>query len=120
MPKLLIADDSMFQRFMHSKIAKEMGFVVVEAKDGAECLDKARAERPDFMLLDLNMPGMNGVEVMQTLRDEGLSLNVLVITADIQDTTRKRCQDLGVIDFLNKPVDESQLRAKLSALAAPA
>lgn len=118
MPKLLIADDSMFQRFMLSKVAKELGFEVVEAKDGAECLEKARVEKLDAILLDLNMPGMNGVEVMQILRDEGVATTVLVVTADIQETTRKRCQDLGVMDFLNKPVDESVLRAKLTELVS--
>lgn len=119
MPKLLIADDSMFQRFMHCKIAKEFGFEVVEAKDGAECLEKARAEKPDVMLLDLNMPGMNGVEVMSALRDEGFTSKIMVVTADIQDTTRKRCLDLGVMEFLNKPVDENILRAKLGEFAGP-
>jgi CheY-like chemotaxis protein len=119
MPKLLIADDSMFQRFMHCKVAKELGFDVVEAKDGADCLEKARTEKPDALLLDLNMPGMNGVEVVSILRDEGFTPRIMVVTADIQDTTRKRCLDLGVADFLNKPVDENVLRAKLGELVGP-
>ena len=105
---------------MHSKIAKEMAFDVVEANNGVDCLDKARAEKPDAILLDMNMPTMNGLEVMQALRNEGLVPKVLVITADIQDTTRKRCQALGAVDFLNKPVDEIQLRAKLTELAGHA
>jgi len=116
MPKILIADDSMFQRFTHGKVAKELGFDVVEAKNGVDCLDKARAEKPDAILLDMNMPAMTGIEVMQALNNEGLAPKVLVITADIQDTTRKRCQDLGAVAFLNKPVDENELRAKLTEI----
>jgi len=118
MPKLLIADDSMFQRFVHAKVAREVGFEVVEAKDGQDCLAKVQAESPQALLLDLNMPGLNGVEVLQALKDQGIALLAMVVTADIQDTTRKRCLDLGVAEFLNKPVDESALRAKLAEFIA--
>ena len=117
MATILIADDSMFQRFMHAKVAKNFGYDVMEAKDGNECLELARSVRPDVMLLDLNMPGLGGMEVLKTLRDEGLSMQVLVITADIQDTTRQRCEELGVAGFVTKPVDEAQLKEVLVGLA---
>lgn len=115
MPSLLIADDSMFQRFMHAKAAKEEGFDVLEAKDGQECLDLARANCPDIILLDLNMPEVSGMEVLQALAEEKIAARILVITADIQETTRKRCLELGVKGFVNKPVEEAELKLQLKA-----
>ncbi len=118
MPKLLIADDSMFQRFNLAKLAGEEGFTALEAKNGAEALALVDAESPDVILLDLNMPDMNGLEVLQALADRDDAPRVLVVTADIQDTTKARCQELGVIGFLNKPVDETVLRQELQAIKA--
>ncbi len=117
MPLLLIADDSMFQRFQAAKAAREAGFDVIEAKDGEECLRLARENRPDALLLDLNMPGPGGLEVMETLREENAGLAVVVVTADIQETTRQRCLELGARSFLNKPVDGASLRQTLASLA---
>lgn len=118
MPKLLITDDSMFQRFNLAKLAKEEGFTVLEAKNGGEALEMAQAESPDALLLDLNMPDMNGIEVLEALAKRGDALRILVVTADIQDTTRARCRELGVTVFLNKPVDEAPLREELRAIKA--
>ena len=118
MSTILIADDSLFQRFMHSKVAGGMGFDVIEAKDGGECLELARSAKPDVLLLDLNMPGVSGMEVLKALSGENLPIKILVITADIQDTTRSRCEELGVRGFVTKPVDEEKLKAALAALLA--
>lgn len=116
MLKLLIADDSMFQRFMHAKTAKELGFEVLNAKDGRECLDTAASEKPDVILLDLNMPVLSGLEVLKALKEKGVTPKILVITADIQDTTKQRCIDCGAVGFINKPVEEEVLREQLQSL----
>ncbi|MHC1791306.1 response regulator [Solidesulfovibrio sp.] len=116
MPVLLIADDSMFQRFQTAKIAKEAGFDILEAKDGDECLRLAREQRPDALLLDLNMPGPGGLAVMEILAGELPGLRVCVVTADIQDTTRARCLELGASKFLNKPVEPAVLRQAIETL----
>ena len=116
MPVLLIADDSMFQRFQTAKTAKEAGFDVIEAKDGEECLRLAREKRPQALLLDLNMPDPGGVAVLEVLSRELPDIQVCVVTADIQETTRLRCMELGAREFLNKPVDQAALRQTLAAL----
>lgn len=117
MPTLLIADDSMFQRFQAAKTAKEAGFEVIEAKDGEECLRLAREHRPTAMLLDLNMPDPGGIAVMEVLSRELPDIRVCVVTADIQETTRARCMELGARVFLNKPVDQDLLRKTLASFA---
>ena len=106
----------MFQRFQASKIAKEVGFDVVEAKDGGECLHLAREHRPVAVLLDLNMPDPGGLAVMEVLARDLPDMHIIVVTADIQETTRARCLVLGARDFLNKPVDPAALRQALEAL----
>ncbi|WP_300158439.1 response regulator [Solidesulfovibrio sp.] len=113
MPLLLIADDSMFQRFQAAKVAKEAGFDVIEAKDGQECLHLAREHAPRVVLLDLNMPDPGGLAVMETLSREMPGIAVVVVTADIQESTRRRCLELGAACFLNKPVDSPSLREAL-------
>jgi len=116
MPTLLIADDSMFQRFQAAKTAREAGFEVIEAKDGEECLRLVREHRPTALLLDLNMPDPGGIAVLEVLSRELPDIRVCVVTADIQETTRARCMDLGACLFLNKPVDQDVLRDTLRSL----
>lgn len=116
MPLLLIADDSMFQRFQAAKTATEAGFSVMEARDGEECLRLARENQPAILLLDLNMPDPGGLAVMEILSREMPELAIVVITADIQDTTRARCLQLGAKRFLNKPMDAAALREALATL----
>lgn len=118
MPVLIVADDSMFQRFQSAKTAKEVGFEVIEAKDGAECLRLVRESRPDVLLLDLNMPDPGGVAVLEALAAEATGVRVCVVTADIQETTKARCLELGARAFLNKPVDHEVLRRILTDLRA--
>lgn len=117
MPTLLIADDSMFQRMVLGKLAKAEGFSVLEAKNGQECLDMVDACGPDALVLDLNMPEVDGLEVMSRLQACGRNLPVLVLTADIQHSTHQRCVALGATAVINKPLDEAVFRAKLKGLS---
>lgn len=116
MPTILIADDSLFQRMMLGKAAKAEGFDTQEARNGRECLELIRESRPDAVVLDLNMPEVDGMGVMTALREEGITLPILVLTADIQTSTQQRCLALGAVAVLNKPVDEDTLRARLRGL----
>lgn len=119
MPTLLIADDSMFQRFMVGKAVKAAGFQVREARSGQECLDEIRRHPPDGILLDLNMPDGKGLDVLEILQAEGRRIPVVVLTADIQETVRRRCAELGAALFLNKPIDEGVLVDALQAIFSP-
>ncbi len=114
MSSILIADDSMFQRFMLRKIASSLGHEVIEAADGSQLLEKAQASPPDLILMDLNMPGLSGMEVLEALKERGSALKVVVITADIQHTTRARCMDLGAAEVMNKPLDDAAVAAILA------
>ncbi|WP_028571267.1 response regulator [Desulfonatronum lacustre] len=116
MPKVLIADDSMFQRSALTKAVKSLGHEVIEAKNGRECLDAVAEHAPDVVLLDLNMPVLNGFEVLEALQTQGSTVPVVVISADIQESSKDRCRKLGARDILSKPFPAQKLAALLTEL----
>jgi two-component system, chemotaxis family, chemotaxis protein CheY len=116
MPTLLVTDDSIYQRHVLGNLARQEGYDVLQAKTGKECLEIARAQAPDVLLLDLNMPDGNGLEVLETLKKEALKLQIIVISADIQETTKARCLGLGAVDVINKPVKEEVLTKMLQEI----
>ena len=113
MAKILIVDDSVFQRRALAKLLKETGYGVVEAENGRVALEKVVSERPDALILDLIMPELNGFEALETLRKDGIQVPVFIFTADIQQTTRQKCLELGATAFLNKPLNREELRGVL-------
>ncbi len=116
MPKVLIADDSMFQRFALAKAVKGLGYEVIEVKNGQECLDAMAEHAPDAILLDLNMPVLNGFEVLETLWNQGTTVPVVVISADIQESSKERCLSLGARAIMSKPFSDQKLKVLLADL----
>ncbi|QTA78079.1 Chemotaxis protein [Desulfonema limicola] len=109
MYSILIADDSWLQRQLISNVLKGNGYELIEAKNGRDAVDRILKEKPDCMILDLLMPDMDGLAVLRFLKEKGLSIPVIVLSADIQNTTRIQCFELGVVDFLNKPAQNDEL-----------
>ncbi len=109
MYRILIADDSWVQRKSIAKFFKEGGYEVLEAVNGVEAVEKAIAEAPDCILLDLLMPEMDGMEVLKVFQEKNLKIPVVILTADIQHTTRAKCFELGVVEFINKPVKKDEM-----------
>jgi CheY-like chemotaxis protein len=106
----LIVDDSFLNRqLMKTILEDEFGITVTEAGDGKEALDYLHNNAPDFVILDLMMPVMDGVSALQQIRSKGLKFPIIILTADIQETTKQRCLSLGVSGFLNKPSSESDI-----------
>jgi CheY-like chemotaxis protein len=109
MTQILMVDDSMYQRHKARHALEAEGYDLVEAANGHEGLEMIAVNSPDCILLDLIMPEMGGLEVLQALRDRGSSIPVVVLTADIQESTRQRCLELGTSAFINKPLQEAEL-----------
>ena len=116
MAKILLIDDSWLTRRGLSGMVYAMEPGVLEAETGSMGLEMIAEETPDCILLDLLMPEMDGYEVLTHLRDAGNRTPVLVCTADIQDTAREKCMALGAAGFINKPPDETELRAMPSGV----
>ena len=115
MAHILIIDDSMYQRLRMRNTLQAGGHELLEATNGREGLEMALSGTPDCIILDLVMPDMGGLEVLQTLRDRGATIPVIVHTSDIQETTRRQCHALGAVSFLNKPLKEGELRAAINS-----
>lgn len=109
MKKVLIVDDSMISRRMIRQLIAKWNFEIDEAKNGTEALEKIHNNQYDIVFLDLLMPDINGVEVLEKLNQEQNPTKIVVISADIQETTKARCRQLGAIAFLNKPPKEEDL-----------
>jgi len=106
---ILIADDSWFIRQGVGKLLKKLNYTVVEASNGQQAIDLISTANPDLAILDFLMPDMNGDKILEFLSQNKLKIPVILLTADIQETTKKRCIDLGAKDFLNKPPNAEKL-----------
>jgi CheY-like chemotaxis protein len=118
MAKILVVDDSKFSRVRAAQVLRGAGHDVFEASDGAAGLEGVAAHDPDCVLLDMLMPVLDGLEFLTRLRAGGSRLPVIVLTADIQQSTRELCANLGVSGFLQKPaLGEDICRSVEEALA---
>lgn len=102
MYKVLIIDDSQLS-IMRLKQFLGDGYEIHTASNGSEGLSQIKSLKPDFVLSDLLMPVMDGYELLKTLKEEKNTIPVIVITADIQETTRKKVMEMGAFAVINKP-----------------
>ncbi len=100
--KILLIDDSALSRNLLKRAIGE-GNQFVEANDGMRGLELYFIEKPDLVFLDLTMPGVNGMEILQPLRQMDPNARVIIGTADIQEFSRQRAGELGASAYLNKP-----------------
>ncbi|HLF92097.1 MAG TPA: HD domain-containing phosphohydrolase [Planctomycetota bacterium] len=114
---LIVDDEAIHRRFMRKALVSQ-GYWVQEAADGQEALDTVAAAPPDLILLDLQMPRLDGFEVCARLKADPLTrlLPIVIVTSLDQLPDRIRALDLGVDDFLNKPVNVTELRTRVRAL----
>ncbi|HEY2732215.1 MAG TPA: sigma-54 dependent transcriptional regulator [Polyangia bacterium] len=105
---LVIDDDEAGCRLVRAIFAAE-GFEVLAAHDGPSGLEKAAAERPELVIVDLQLPGLDGLEVLQRLKDRHPELPVVMLTAHGEVKTAVRATQLGAFDYLTKPVDADEL-----------
>ncbi|MFW6289165.1 MAG: sigma-54-dependent transcriptional regulator, partial [Spirochaetota bacterium] len=112
---ILVVDDIPQNRRILSDRLRAEGYDVCEAADGDEALDRARALRPDLVLLDILLPGIDGYEVLRRARgDEGLRHIPIVVVSAVDDLDSvARCLELGAEDYLTKPIDPVVLRARV-------
>jgi two-component system chemotaxis response regulator CheY len=118
MAKILIVDDSGFSRRTLRKLLEAEQHLVVEAEDGMAALERYYLEAPDLVLLDMNMRGLHGLDVLRKLREIDPHARVVAATADVQSSTRTMAAEAGASGFLPKPFVADDVRAIVgSALA---
>ncbi|MGW8309442.1 MAG: twitching motility response regulator PilH [Thiogranum sp.] len=118
MAQILIVDDSPTEAHVLRGILERNGFDVETAENGAEGIALARELRPDLVLMDVVMPGLNGFQATRQLsRDPQTSgIPVIIVTTKDQDTDRVWGLRQGARDFLTKPVSEKTLMEKISVV----
>ena len=112
--RVLVAEDSHINRIVYQKMFGHLGGAVTFAETGAEALQHLRDERFDLLILDMQMPGMSGLDVLNRYRETTPPENrvpVAVITGDATADIRQECERLGVSSFLAKPVGLAKLRS---------
>lgn len=114
---ILVAEDDDILRAFIAEALKANGYAVREAPDGPAALDVASTDRADVWILDRNLPGLDGLEVLRTLRGRGLRTPAMFLTAISGLEERVRGLDSGADDYLAKPFAIEELLARVRALA---
>ena len=122
MARILLVEDNELNRDMLSRRLVRKGFEVVTAVDGGEGLSRARSESPDLILMDLNLPVMDGWEVARQLKADGGTrpIPIIALSAHAMAEHRDRALEAGCDDFDTKPVDLARLLGKIERLLAAA
>lgn len=102
---ILVVEDSESDRDLYGGLLWYNGFDVFHAADGETGIERALALRPDLVLLDIVLPGMSGLDVARRLKDEGLDAPVILLSARSRDEVGELETDLGVVQYLEKPID---------------
>lgn len=115
MALILIVDDSKYQRNTIKKILEPEGYEFLEAENGLSAMQVTLAQKPDCVLVDKLMPGLDGEKFLQFIRQRNITIPVIVITADIQESTYDRCMNLGAFEVVNKPFKSEKLKEVLQS-----
>ena len=116
--KILVVDDSPTERHVLLELLTKNGYQVSTAECGEEGIEKAKAQLPDLILMDVVMPGLNGYQATRTLtRDEATrNIPIIVCTSKGQETDKIWGLRQGALDYLVKPVNPEELLAKIAAI----
>ena len=119
---VMIVDDSVTVRKVTSRLMERQGFAVATAKDGVDAMNQLQTIMPDVVLLDIEMPRMDGFEVLRSVRrDENLKdLPVIMITSRTGEKHKQQAMELGVNQYLGKPFQEAKLLATIEEVIASA
>lgn len=120
MALVMIVDDSPTEVHVMKTALEKHGFETVAATDGSECLELARRVRPDLILMDVVMPGVNGFQATRTLARDPLtqSIPIVMISTKSQESDKIWGLRQGAVDFLVKPVSANALVAKAQEVLA--
>ena len=107
---ILVCDDSLVARKQVIRCLNQcIDADIQQAVNGKEALEQLRQKQFDLVCLDLTMPEVDGIEVLEHIKAEKIESYVLVISADIQQKMKLRVAQLGAIDFINKPIQKNTL-----------
>ncbi len=107
--KVLVAEDNKSNQLLIRQVLKKMGIKAVVVNDGKEALAKAKEEDFDIILTDIQMPNMDGYQLVKRLRKTGCDLPIVALTANAAKADERKCIELGCNGYISKPVDKNRL-----------
>lgn len=116
--KVMLADDHILMREGIKKLLEFDGSIEVieQASDGVECLEKLQKVNPDILLLDINMPRMNGIEVLEELKETRKSLKVLILTVHSEVEYLVKAVDIGANGYILKDTGSAELKQAIESI----
>ncbi|MCK6546686.1 ATP-binding protein [Myxococcota bacterium] len=115
--RVLVAEDNAVNRLVATGLLKSLGWDVDTVTDGQQAIEAVERERYDLVLMDCQMPVLDGLEATRQLRARGRDVPIIALTAYAADEDRKRCLTAGMDDYLAKPVTRSELEAAIARIA---
>ena len=111
LPRILVAEDNEKNLVLMRDVLRYLGYEVMEARNGLECIDMAVEHCPGLILMDIQMPAMSGVEAMKCLRmrAETRGIKILAVTSLAMQGDRERLLGEGFDDYIQKPIDLAEL-----------
>ncbi len=111
---LIVDDEPAIRRFLRTSLAAQ-GFQVIEAEDGKNAQEELRRHHVDLLILDLGLPDMDGIEIIERLRHSGSSVPVLVLSSRTDEAGKVKALDAGADDYVTKPFGVEELLARVRA-----
>ena len=114
--KILVVDDDLDLLGLVAFALRQAGYLAIEAPDGRAGLEAFEAERPDLVILDVNMPRMSGLDLLREIRGRSAGTPVMMLTVRSDEQDQVQALDLGADDYLTKPFSPRTLLARIRAL----
>lgn len=114
--KILIVDDEESIRTLLDYNLRKEGFLTKMAKDGLEAIEAVESENPDLILLDVMLPGLDGIEVCKKLRDKGINTPIIMVTAKSEEFDKIIGLEIGSDDYMTKPFSPREVIARIKAV----
>lgn len=112
-PILVVDDSAMARKMLIKALPSSWDVEITQAANGKEAVEAYRAGKAEVMFLDLQMPEMDGYQVLEQLRKEDFNTFIIVVSADIQPLAQQRVKEMGAISFIKKPVNAPEIEAVL-------
>jgi twitching motility two-component system response regulator PilH len=118
--RIMVVDDSPTERHVLNDFLTRKGFEVIIAENGEQAIEKAKVEKPDLILMDVVMPGINGYQATRTITRDDSTRDIPVIMCTSKDLPTDRIWGMrqGALDYMVKPVDLEELLGRITQLSA--
>ena len=114
MHRILVVDDEQPVRSVLTTFLKKKGYTVAAAESGPLALAQLNTFEPHMVLLDIRMPGMDGLEALKKIKEHDPDLSVIMVTAEDDDKIGRKAMESGALDYITKPFSFEQLETHLS------